>query len=97
MKMDVTTVSVTFNMMDGTTITISDGETMAGTTAWNDFLHGKGFVYEDNIYPFHAIAVAVPTISHETTDVDDDFCKGGEPTDCDSLADSAIVDCSKAA
>lgn len=95
MKMDVTTVSVTFDMMDGTTITISDGETMAGTTAWNDFLHGKGFVYEDNIYPFHAIATAVPTISHETTDVDDDFCK--ESGECDSLADSAIVDCSKAA
>lgn len=95
MKMDVNTVSVSFQMTDGTIITISDGETMAGTTAWNGFLHGKGFVYEDNIYPFHAIAVAVPTISHETTDVDDDFCE--ENGECDSLADSAIVDCSKAA
>lgn len=95
MKMDVNTVSVTFNMMDGTTITISDGETMDGTTAWNDFLHGKGFVYEGSIYPFHAIATAVPTISHETTDVDDDFCE--ESGECDSLVDSAIVDCSKAA
>lgn len=95
MKMDVNTISVTFYMMDGSEITISDGETMDGTVAWNDFLHGKGFVYEGNMYPFHAILMAIPTTSHETEDVDDDFCK--DSGECDSLADSAIVDCSKAA
>ena len=99
MKIDVNSITVAFTMLDGAEFIIEDGETLDGTKAWNDFLHGKGFEYEGVMYPFHAIALAVPSAEHSEEEVEDDFCKesGDEPGTCNSLVDEAIVDCSEAA
>ena len=96
--MKKSTVSVTFTLMDGTEITISDNDNMDGTLAWTNFLHGKGFEYEGTYYNYYAIQSATPTIETEEVEVEDDFCMAGdEPGMCNSLVDEAIVDCSKAA
>lgn len=83
-----TTITVTFTLVGGDQFTIADTEeSKDGTTAWNDFLNGKGFACkpegsdEPIYFPYHAILAAAPSIETSEEQKIDQFCGDGQVDD----------------